>query len=44
MTTFADVLPVEQVGSHKYTVTLKDEWCIGAGERVRRSGVLVHIR
>lgn len=32
MTTFADVLPVRQLESHKYSVNLEDEWCIGTGE------------
>ncbi|EXJ96320.1 hypothetical protein A1O1_01446 [Capronia coronata CBS 617.96] len=27
--TFADVLPVKQLSSHKYTVSLENEWCIG---------------
>ncbi|KAK5076925.1 hypothetical protein LTS08_007479 [Lithohypha guttulata] len=29
MTTFADVLPVEQVQSHQYRVNLEEQWCIG---------------
>lgn len=31
-TTFADVLPVKQVDSHKYSVSFEDHWCIGTGE------------
>lgn len=30
--TFADVLPVKQLSSHKYALTLEDEWCIGTGK------------
>lgn len=32
MTTFADVLPVEQVQSHQYRVNLEEQWCIGTGK------------
>ncbi|KIW12385.1 hypothetical protein PV08_09662 [Exophiala spinifera] len=27
--TFADVVPIKQISSHQYTLTLEDEWCIG---------------
>ncbi|KAK5195219.1 hypothetical protein LTR96_002779 [Exophiala xenobiotica] len=27
--TFADVVPIKQVSSHQYTLTLENEWCIG---------------
>ncbi|OAL28137.1 hypothetical protein AYO20_09556 [Fonsecaea nubica] len=27
--TFADVLPIKQLSSHQYTLTLENEWCIG---------------
>ncbi|KAJ9627554.1 uncharacterized protein PV06_05894 [Exophiala oligosperma] len=27
--TFADVVPVKQISSHQYTLTLEDGWCIG---------------
>lgn len=33
MTTFAEVLPVKQLESHKYSVNLEHEWCIGTGKR-----------
>ncbi|KAJ9655189.1 hypothetical protein H2198_005885 [Neophaeococcomyces mojaviensis] len=29
MTTFADVLPVQQLESHKYSVNFEYDWCIG---------------
>jgi len=29
MTTFADVLPVRQLDSHKYTTNFEHDWCIG---------------
>lgn len=32
MTTFADVLPVKQLESHKYAVEFEDDWCIGTGK------------
>lgn len=32
MTTFADVLSVEQLNSHQYAVTFQGEWAIGTGE------------
>ena len=31
--TFADVVPIQAVSSHKYTIDLQDEWCIGSGTR-----------
>lgn len=31
MTTFAEILPVKQLESHKYSVNLEDDWCIGTG-------------
>ncbi|KIX95999.1 uncharacterized protein Z520_08254 [Fonsecaea multimorphosa CBS 102226] len=27
--TFADILPIKQLSSHQYAVTLENEWCIG---------------
>lgn len=32
MTTFAEILPVKQLESHKYSVNLEDDWCIGTGK------------
>lgn len=34
MTTFANVLPVQQLASHKYSVQLEDAWCIGTGDEI----------
>lgn len=40
MTTFADVLLVKQLESHKYTVNLEHEWCIGTGKTPGIVGVM----
>jgi hypothetical protein len=31
--TFADVVPIKQLSSHKYTIPLETEWCIGTGQK-----------
>lgn len=41
MTTFADVLPVKQLESHKYSVNLEHEWCIGTGKKPAIVGVML---
>lgn len=31
-TTFAEVLPVKQIESHRYSANFEEHWCIGTGQ------------